>query len=204
MATDKQHIGNSSIIILAAGESARLGSPKQLLPYAGSTLLQHSIDVARASSVGSCMVILGANAELIVPAINKTEIDLFVHNEWKEGMASTIRYGLNLLTTMNPQTEVVIFMVADQPFTTTALLNQMLDTHRTQESKIVACKYQDSFGTPVLFHNKFFPELLQLKGDVGAKSLVRKYLNETAFVPFPKGQIDIDTNDDYNNLSNEA
>lgn len=195
---------NSSIIILAAGESSRLGSPKQLLPYAGSTLLQHSIDVAHASAVETTIVILGANADLISSAINNTKIKVVIHNEWKEGLASTIRFGLNLITTMNPLTEVLIFMVADQPFTTTALLNQLLDTHRTHGSKIVACKYEDSFGTPVLFHNSFFPELLQLKGDVGAKSLVRKYLNETAFVPFSKGHIDIDTIDDYDNLSNEA
>lgn len=202
MAVDNHSI-NSSIIILAAGESSRLGSPKQLLPYGASTLLQHSIDVALASSVESCMVILGANAELITAAINKAEINLFVHNEWKEGMASTIRYGLNVLTTMNPQTEVVIFMVADQPFTTAELLDQLLDAHLTNGSKIVAAKYQDTFGTPVLFHKTFFPELLQLKGDVGAKSVLRKHLNDVSFVPFPKGHIDIDTIDDYNNLSNK-
>ena len=202
MAVDNHSI-NSSIIILAAGESSRLGSPKQLLPYAGSTLLQHSINVANGSAVESTIVILGANADLIRSTINDSEIKVFVNNEWKEGMASTIRYGLNVLTTMNPQTEVVIFMVADQPFTTAELLDQLLDAHRTNGSKIVAAKYQDTFGTPVLFHKTFFPELLQLEGDVGAKSLVRKYLNETAFVPFPKGQIDIDTIDDYNNLSKE-
>ena len=203
MATDKQHIGNSSIIILAAGESSRLGSPKQLLPYAGSTLLQHSIDIACASAAESTVVIMGANADLIRSTINDSEIKVFVNNEWKEGMASTIRFGLNLITTMNPQTEVVIFMVADQPFTTAELLNQLLDAHRTHGSKIVASKYEDSFGTPVLFHKTFFPELLQLKGDVGAKSVVRKHLNEVTFVPFPKGHIDIDTIDDYYKLSNE-
>ena len=161
MAVDNHSI-NSSIIILAAGESSRLGSPKQLLPYAGKTLLQHSIDVARASAVETITVMLGANADLIQSSISDTAIKIIVHNEWKEGMASTIRFGLNLITTMNPQTEVVIFMVADQPFTTAELLNQLLDAHRTFGSKIVASKYQDTFGTPVLFHKTFFPELLQL------------------------------------------
>lgn len=200
MAVDNHPI-NSSIIILAAGESSRLGSPKQLLPYAGKNLLQHSIDVARASAVETITVMLGANADLIQSSISDTAIKIIVHNEWKEGMASTIRFGLNTLTTIYPQTEAVIFMVADQPFTTAELLDQLLDAHRTNGSKIVAAKYLDTFGTPVLFHKTFFPELLQLKGDVGAKSLVRKYLHETAFVPFPKGHIDIDTIDDYNNLS---
>lgn len=201
MATDKLHISNSSIIILAAGESSRLGSPKQLLPYAGSTLLQHSIDIACASVAESTIVILGANADLISSTINDTHANLFVHADWKEGMASTIRYGLSSLSAMHPQTDAVIFMVADQPFTTTDLLNQLLETHRKEGSKIVASKYEDSFGTPVLFHKTYFPELLQLKGDVGAKSLMRKHLNEVTFVPFHNGHIDIDTIGDYNNLS---
>jgi molybdenum cofactor cytidylyltransferase len=64
-------------------------------------------------------------------------------------------------------------------------------------STALLSKYGTTFGTPVLFSKRFFPELMELTGDVGAKSLVRKYMNEAAFVSFPKGDIDIDTIEDY-------
>ena len=203
MADEQTHITTTGIIILAAGASSRLGSPKQLLTFSGTTLLQHSIEMAQSSDAANVLVVLGANAALIQTEINYTTANVFVNPGWKEGMASSIRCGLQLLVKTNPQVEAAIFMVSDQPFVTAALLNQLMDAHRTNGSKIVAAKYQDTFGTPVLFHKTFFPELLQLNGDVGAKSVVRKHLNEVTFFPFPKGHIDIDTIDDYNNLSNE-
>ncbi len=203
MADDKTHKNNTGVIILAAGESSRLGSPKQLLVYSGATLLQHSIEVAQSSDAGLVIVVLGANADLISDELKNTTVKIVINSEWKEGMASTIRYGLQTLVELNPKVETVILMVADQPFVTVELLNNLMDLNRKDQRSIVASKYGDTFGTPVLFTKRFFSELLELTGDVGAKSLVRKYLNEAAFVPFPKGDIDIDTMDDYSNLSKE-
>lgn len=197
---DKIHTG---IVVLAAGASSRLGSPKQLLNYSGATLLQHAIEAAQSSDAAKVLVVLGAHADAIKHALDNTTVDTIVNTEWKEGMASTIRCGLQTLVEMNPQLDAVIFMVADQPFVTTELLNNLLDLHRKEQHSIVASKYGSTFGTPVLFSKQFFPELLQLTGDVGAKSLVRKYMNQAAFVSFPKGEIDIDTVEDYKNLSEE-
>ncbi len=197
------YTNNTGVIILAAGESSRLGSPKQLLVYSGATLLQHSIEAAQLSDAGSVIVVLGANAGLISKELKNTTVKVVINPEWKEGMASTIRCGLQTLVEMNPQVETAIFIVADQPFVTVGLLNNLMDVNRKERSSIVASKYDDTFGTPVLFSNRYFPELLELTGDVGAKSLVRKYLKETAFVHFPKGNIDIDTMEDYQRFSKE-
>jgi molybdenum cofactor cytidylyltransferase len=202
--TDEQtNKNNTGVIILAAGASSRLGSPKQLLVYSGVTLLQHSIEAAQAADAVSVVVVLGANADLIKSEINNTTANVVVNPEWKEGMASTIRFGLQTLVKLNPDVEAVVLMVADQPFVTADLLNDLLELNKKEQRSIVASKYGTTFGTPVLFTKRFFPELLELSGDVGAKSLVRKYLNETAFVPFPKGEIDIDTVEDYKNLSKD-
>jgi molybdenum cofactor cytidylyltransferase len=201
MTDDKVHTNNTGIIILAAGESSRLGSPKQLLVYSGATLLQHSIEVAQTSDAGIVIIVLGANADLITDALKHTTTNIVVNTAWKQGMASTIRYGLQTAVKLNPQVEAVILMVADQPFVTAELLNKLMEVNRKEQRSIVAGKYGDTFGTPVLFSKHFFRELLELNGDVGAKSLVRKYMNETAFVSFPKGDIDIDTLDDYTHLS---
>lgn len=203
MTDDKAHTNNTGVIILAAGESSRLGSPKQLLVYSGATLLQHTIDVAQSSDAVSVIVVLGANADLITGELKPARANIVVNAAWKEGMASTIRYGLQTLVKLNPQAEAVILMVADQPFVTAALLNTLMEVNRNEQRSIVAGEYGDTFGTPVLFTKRFFPELLKLTGDVGAKSLVKKYMNDAAFVPFPKGDIDIDTMGDYTNLSKE-
>ena len=201
MADDQTHINNTGVIILAAGESSRLGFPKQLLIYSGATLLQHSIEVAQVSNAGPVFVVLGANADAIKHGLKTTTANVIVNADWKEGMASTIRYGLQTLGETNPQVDAVIFMVADQPFVTADLLNNLMDVNRKEQRSIVASKYGTIFGTPVLFAKRFFPELMELAGDVGAKSLVRKYMSETAFVSFPKGEIDIDTKEDYESLS---
>jgi molybdenum cofactor cytidylyltransferase len=203
MTNDKVYINNTGVIILAAGESSRLGSPKQLLVYSGVSLLQHAIDVAQSSDAGIVIVVLGANADLITDELKLARANIVVNAAWKEGMASTIQYGLQTLVKLNPQAEAVILMVADQPFVTVDLLNNLMEVNRKEQRSIVAGKYGDTFGTPVLFAKRFFPELLELTGDVGAKSLVRKYMNDVTFVPFPKGEIDIDTMEDYTSLSKE-
>lgn len=203
MADEQMHTNNTGVIILAAGASSRLGSPKQLLVYSGATLLQNSIEVAQSSDASSAIVVLGANAELIHDELKPATANIVVNSDWKEGMASTIRYGLQTLVEMNPQIEAVILMVADQPFVTAELLNNLMDVNRKEQRSIVASKYGDTFGTPVLFSKRYFPELMNLTGDVGAKSLVRKYMNDAAFVVFSKGTIDIDTMEDYQSLSKE-
>jgi molybdenum cofactor cytidylyltransferase len=197
MADEQIHTTTIAIVILAAGESSRLGSPKQLLKYSGVPLLQHAAEAAQSSNVANVLVVLGAHADVINDALNNAAVNTIVNTEWKEGMASTIRCGLQTLVEMHPKLEAVIFMVADQPFVSADLLNNLVDMYRKEQHSIVASKYETTFGTPVLFGKQFFPELLQLTGDVGAKSLVRKYMNEAAFVSFPNGEIDIDTVEDY-------
>jgi molybdenum cofactor cytidylyltransferase len=196
MADDKTYT-NAGVVLLAAGESSRLGTPKQLLVYSGVTLLQHSIEVAQSSHADSVIVVLGANADAINDELNHATANVVINPEWKEGMASSIRFGLQTLVKLNPEVEAVVFMVADQPFVTADLINDLMELNKKEQRCIVASEYGTTFGTPVLFTRRFFPELLELTGDVGAKSLVRKYMNEAAFVPFPKGDIDIDTLEDY-------
>ena len=200
---DEQTFTTTGVIILAAGESSRLGSPKQLLVYSGATLLQHSIDVAEASNAVSVVVVLGANADTIKHELKFTTAEVVINEGWKEGMASSIRFGLQTLVQLNAEVEAAVLMVADQPFVTVDLLNNLMDVNRKEQRSIVASKYGTTFGTPVLFGLRYFNELMELTGDVGAKSMVRKNMNETAFVPFPKGEIDIDTAEDYQSLSKE-
>ncbi len=188
---------NCGIVLLAAGASSRLGQPKQLLLYQQKTLLAHSIAVALSSVAKQVIVVLGAGASVIHPAIIHEKLAFTVNENWQEGMASSIRCGLNQLLLQNAGLQSVVFMACDQPYTTAGLLNNLVTLQQQTGRAIVASQYAATTGIPALFTKAMFPELLQLKGDAGAKKLVMLHQEATVTVPFPQGSIDIDTAADY-------
>ncbi|MEQ1676668.1 MAG: nucleotidyltransferase family protein [Chitinophagaceae bacterium] len=193
-------INSYSIIILAAGSSDRLGKPKQLLPYKNKTLLQYLIDEAKATSALSVLLVLGANAAAIQSELQTENIRIVINDDWQEGMASSIRCGINELQKINPATDAAILMVCDQPYVSASLLNDLILAHNKTNKPIVTSSYDNTTGPPALFHKSIFQELLQLTGDTGARSIVQKHINDVATVSFPKGSIDIDTAADYEAL----
>jgi len=186
------------IIILAAGSSSRLGSPKQNLVYNGRTLLQRAIETAVASACEPVIVVLGANKNLIRQSIEGSKATIVYNTDWEEGMASSIRAGITALKKINPESDAVILMLCDQPFADTSLLNQLVQ--KRSAKGIVACAYNKTIGPPVLFDAVYFDELLLLKGQEGAKKLFKKYQNDVVTVSFPLGSVDIDTSEDFERL----
>jgi len=201
MASIDNYSTNIGAIILAAGESSRLGTPKQLLKYAGRSLLQHSADAATTSGAHPVVVVLGASADSIKKEIENNKVHVVVNTKWHEGMASSIRCGIKTLLELDPLAEGAIMVLCDQPHITPALLTSLMMTYRETGKLIVACHYRNTFGPPVFFHKTIFPGLLSLKGDVGAKGLISQHASEMELVSFPGGSIDIDTEADYQNLS---
>lgn len=185
------------LILLAAGNSTRLGKPKQLLPWQNSTLLQHAIQTALAAIQQPVVVVLGASAPLLEPLLNKGAIHIVDNKEWGKGMATSIVSGLTALLAIQPSVDAVIFMVCDQPYVTKELLSAIIVTYRQTGKAIVASAYGDIMGTPALFDKQLFPQLLQLQGDAGAKKIMTQNSGQLTTVPFPKGNIDIDTIEDY-------
>lgn len=197
-----QPVNNIGVVILAAGPSSRLGNPKQLLQYGGKSLLQNSVDAAINSNASQVIIVLGANAEEIVTKIDNSKVNTIVNTEWSEGMASSIRNGLNELLFISPSTDAVIFMVCDQPHISSAVVNDLIKSQRETGKPIVTCNYGETIGPPALFHKSFFHQLMQLKGDAGARKIIQKHNDDVATVLFTKGRIDIDTNEDYEALRN--
>jgi molybdenum cofactor cytidylyltransferase len=193
---------NIGVIILAAGSSSRLGEPKQLLRFGGESLLQHAVDAATNSNANTVIEVLGANAESVLAGTDQTTIHTIINPDWEEGMASSVRVGLNELLFMCPETDAVILMVCDQPFISSSVLNDLISTHVSTGNPIVACNYGEAFGPPALFHRSLFDELMNLKGDVGARKIIQQHKDQVTTVLFPKGKIDIDTNEDYEALKN--
>jgi len=189
-----------AVIILAAGRSARLGSPKQTLTYRGKSLLQHSIDTALESLASPVIVVLGSGKETIEKELDQTQIFILENTNWESGMASSISCGINNLQTIAPDSEAVILMVCDQPYVSAALLNDLMNKHKESGKAIIASSYENTLGTPALFHKSLFSELSALEGESGAKSLIKKYNLQTGSVSFDQGSIDIDTRENYLNL----
>ena len=190
-------IKHSAIVILAAGVSKRLGSPKQLLAYKKQNLLRHSVDTALETGCPSVFVVLGANMELLKKELKDKPVIIIENKSWEEGVASSIRAALQNITATILQPDSVIFMVCDQPFVNSALLLNLLDKKNETGMTIVASTYANKLGTPALFDKSFFAALMELKGDKGAGKLIGDNKDKTAAVHFPKGETDIDTAADY-------
>jgi len=188
------------LILLAAGSSSRLGEPKQNLLYEGQPLLQRAIQTALASACEPVLVILGSNAEAFQSGLNDLPVQTIFNPDWHEGMASSIRQGISALNEMAPDLDGAILMVCDQPFVTTALLDDLVEQKRLHGHGIIACSYQETLGTPALFDKQFFPELLALQGQEGAKKLLFQHAEVVTPIDFPLGTFDIDTPQDYEAL----
>ena len=178
-----------------------MGRPKQLLPYNGKSLLAHTVDMANDADANPVIVVLGANAALLEKEIDEKKVHIVENKEWQEGMASSIRCGLNTLMHIAPLSDAVILMVCDQPHISSSLLNELIATQKKTRKLIVTSQYENTIGPPALFYKTIFTGLLKLKGDAGARKIVEQYKNDTATVLFSKGNIDIDTEADYQALT---
>ena len=195
-------VNSCGIVVLAAGASTRLGKPKQLLQYRGKTLLGHAVNEAINAKGDAVVVILGKNADIFQKEIDKEKVRVVVNKDWEEGMASSVRLGLDNLLTGKPYMDAVIFMVCDQPHISSSILDELIITQQKTTRQIVTCNYGESIGPPALFHKKYFGELAKLRGDVGAKNIIQQNMHDVATIQFPEGKIDIDTEEDYEALKN--
>lgn len=191
---------DTAIIILAAGNSSRLGKSKQLLDYKGKTLLQTVIDEALKTDCSSITVVLGANAEEILAKHQNNQIDFLINKNWENGMASGIVAGLSSLIEKNTKIKNIIIAVADQVFIKMSTFNNLIEKHHQTGKNIIASSYAGTIGTPVFFGKDYFDALLSLKGTEGAKKLLKQYPLDVETVVFEGGEIDIDTATDYQNL----
>jgi molybdenum cofactor cytidylyltransferase len=186
-----------AVLILAAGSSSRLGSPKQLLKFEGKTLLQHAVDEAKQAGADPVVVVTGA-----VDLDMQAKVHAIKNKNWQEGMASSIRSGIAYLQQM-AEVDAVIIMVCDQPYADSGLLKSLIHQQQKSGKPIVASEYAGRAGTPALFYRSFFNELMQLKGDVGARHLIAAHKELADFVGFPDGITDIDTLRDYEAITAE-
>jgi len=177
--------GPVAALLLAAGESARLGQPKQLLPFRGRTLLRHAAETAVASGCESVYAVLGAGHERTRPQLDGLAVQSVVNADWRQGLGASIRCGL----------------LADQPLVTPDHLRQMLAAFRRTPLAIVAARCRDHTSPPAVFDAALFPRLLALDGDQGARRLIAAMPNDTMLFDLPEAAFDLDTDADRMTLA---
>jgi molybdenum cofactor cytidylyltransferase len=189
-----------AIVILAAGASTRMGTPKQLLPYRGRSLLGHITIEAIASVCEPIVVVLGASAQQIQHEVNQFPVQVVENSHWTKGMSASIQTGIQWLNALTDNIEAVVLTVCDQPFVSAQIINQLVEAYYYTGKPIIASEYSGTSGVPALFSHRFFLELTDLKETEGAKQIIKKYSHEVFSIPFPEGAIDIDTPNEYEKL----
>jgi molybdenum cofactor cytidylyltransferase len=184
-------------VILAAGKSARMGQPKQLLEWQNRALLEHALINARMVFEDRLLVVLGAEAELIQSTINLAGATVIVNPDWQTGMASSIRAAIRALP--NSATAVML-MLCDQPLINNVQLQSLVSTWQATPEQIAASEYHQSIGVPAIFPASYFDQLSMLAGDKGAKSVLIKHQTDLIRISLPEAELDIDTLADFQHL----
>lgn len=161
-------------IVLAAGK-VRFGSVKQLAKIRGKSMLQRALDSANDSSADYVLVVVGANSSEILSAIDLGRAQVVLNKNFAKGQSTWIKCGI---TNLPEDCDGAIIMVADQPYLKTIHLNKIMSTFKKgNKSQVVVLSHSGEPRNPVLIPKKLFPRLLNLNGDVGAKTTIRNYKN---------------------------
>ncbi len=180
-----------AILILAAGSSRRLGSPKQLLEYAGKTLLEHAAaDALRLTP--DVYVVLGHARELCEMALESVGVTTLFNPYYKEGMGGSIAYAVSRI----PKHDHLLIMLCDQPLIPKEHYKKLIDSAKENPTLMIASEYSAKPGVPALFPLKYYQSLQMLEGDKGAKTLLMS--NPCISVPIDTAYIlDIDTKEEW-------
>ncbi len=194
-------MSKTGIIILAAGNSSRMGEPKQLMKFKSKTFLQHIIEESKEANLNPVICVTGYQSDQISKAIAGMNVIIVNNEQWSEGMGTGISAGIK--EALQSDLDSVILAVSDQPYVSSGLFAKMLTLKDKSGKKIVASSYAGTLGTPVLFDKEYFNQLISLHGNQGAKNIVHMNMSDVVTVKFEKGSIDIDTKEDYEKLISE-
>jgi molybdenum cofactor cytidylyltransferase len=190
------------LILLAAGGSRRLGTPKQLLTWRGKSLLRRSAEAALASRCAPVIVVLGADAEMLAGELRGLELRAIINPDWEEGIGSSIRAGISVLKDAEPEPDAALLALCDQALIEHRHLNDLAAAFGASRPLVAASRYGDAVGAPAVFHRSLFDDLARLAGDQGAKKIILRHLQSAVFIDLPEGHLDIDTAEDYARLLN--
>ncbi len=194
---EKNGIVMISAIILAAGESKRMGEVKQLMSFGKSTILEQVIDNVMGSKVNEVIVVLGYKVEEVKKTIRSKQVKTVINPDYVQGMSTSIVAGLKMV---NRNTRAVMIVLGDQPLIDSKTINDLITAFSINDKGIVIPVFQGRRGNPVIFSVKYKNELLNLKGDIGGRDIVSRNPDDVLEVTVNcEGVLtDIDTPESYN------
>jgi molybdenum cofactor cytidylyltransferase len=180
-------------VVLAAGASTRFGSPKQLVRVQGRPLLHRAVAQASEIAGQGVLVVLGAHAAELAPLLRHSSASVIVNRDWSEGLGSSIR---SAIAHVPASCDGVLILLADQAAVTVGDLERLRSAWRRQPEWIAASRYESTVGVPAIFPRSLFSELAALRGDRGARDLLRRHSDRVIGVALANAAIDIDTPED--------
>lgn len=188
-------------VILAAGGASRYGHPKALLDWHGRPFIRKVVQTALTSGLDPVIVVVGANADEIIPALDGLPVKIVYNPDWQNGQSGSVRCGVSALPA---ESGGAVFLLADQPHIPVELIRALVEKHHTSLSPWLAPMVEDRRANPVLFDRVTFPALQTLSGDTGGRAVMRQF--PAAYLPWHDSRIllDVDTPEDYRRLLEEV
>ncbi len=189
-------------IILAAGRSLRFGRVKQLVKIEGKPLISRVISASTNSMLKKVIVVLGYRYNEILDYILKeplsTKLEICINHQYYKGQSSSLKIGLKILM---DEFSSVMFLLADQPFVDSQFINELLFQYWHSKKDICVPIYNTKRGNPTIFGKRYYDDILNLKGDIGARDIIKKYEHDVLKIKIsdPRYFIDIDTPNDLEN-----
>ena len=183
-------------VVLAAGESKRMGEPKLLLPLVGRTMIEAVVEQALASRANRTAVVLGAERERIETQIRRFPVEIVFNPDYKSGMLSSVIRGMAALP---GSAQAALILLADQPFITCGVIDAVIAAYEENNKEIVLPVYEGRRGHPLLLGMRYRDEIGRLNPEIGLKELLCKHPGDILEVPVRDGAVlrDIDDRDDY-------
>lgn len=190
-------------VVLAAGASTRMGYPKQLIVHEGEPLVRRAAIAAVEAGADPVVVVLGADAPIIAPALSGlASVTTVVNHKWIEGLASSLATGLRALDDATPY-DAVLVTLADQPLVDATALGRLMSAF-DKEHRIIASAYDETIGVPAVFAREYVADLMVLTGDGGAGQWLRSRSGEVTSIVLGLAALDIDMPAETARLSGET
>ena len=186
--------------ILAAGTSSRLGQPKQLLQINGESLIRRAARTVLDARIERVLILVGRDASAIEAELSDFPVEIVVNCDWRDGMAPSVRAAVATAADSS-HGDALLLTPCDLPLLSSEHLRALIEKYQSENAPIVASRYNQTLGAPLVIARELWPELAQLRGDVGARRVVMRH--EAQWIEWPGGAFDVDTRQDWENLGYE-
>ncbi|MGY6649213.1 nucleotidyltransferase family protein [Wenyingzhuangia sp. IMCC45574] len=189
----------TALLVLAAGASKRMGSPKQLLPIKDQILLTVVVQQALQVCENDTYVVLGANFNTVSEHLKDFSSKILFNMNWDQGIGSSIAFGISEIHSLQKYDQVVL-LLADQPTVVAQDIQDLIKYHIQHINKITVTRCKNYIGVPAVFDASFFEEMMQLSDDYGAKTIVKKHIDQVSLFKIDREIWDVDTQEDYQKI----